>query len=330
MTLNRPDALNALTHDMCRAIESALDRFEADATIKVIALQSAGDRAFCAGGDLEDLYASAKAGDYAFGQQFWTDEYRLVAKLATAPKPVVSFLQGYTLGGGVGIGCHVTHRIVCESSRIALPECALGIVPDVGGSLLLANASGRVGEYLGLTTQRMGPADAIVAGFADVFVPHHSWDALKEALSRTGDPTVLNESAESAPAGTLTIDKINQHFAGESLTDILNSLRSDPSEFAIQTLQHLSKPDPLAMATTVELIHRIRNAPDIIKALDLEYRFTFRAAEHGDFIEGIRALIIDKDKSPNWSHPLDAVPATKISQMLMPLGTDALNLTELS
>ncbi len=164
ITLNRPKALNALTYDMIRAIEAALDAWRDDDAVKLILIDAIGDRAFCAGGDIADLYRTGTAGDFAYGQQFWRDEYRMNAKLAEYPKPVVSFLQGFTMGGGVGVGCHASHRIVGDTSQIAMPECGIGLVPDVGGSLILARAPGHLGEYLGLTASRMGPGDAIHVG----------------------------------------------------------------------------------------------------------------------------------------------------------------------
>ena len=149
ITLNRPAALNALTYEMCLQIEAALDSFEANGNIDLIVLDGAGARAFCAGGDIAQMYRTGTAGDFDYGRRFWADEYRLNAKLATCPKPVVSFLHGFTMGGGVGVGCHGSHRIVGESSRIAMPECGIGLVPDVGGSLLLARAAGADGGISG-------------------------------------------------------------------------------------------------------------------------------------------------------------------------------------
>ena len=145
ITLQRPDALNAMTYDMCRAIEAALDGWRDDPAVTLVIFDAEGERAFCAGGDIADLYATGRAGDFAYGQTFWADEYRLNHNIFTYPKPVVSFLQGFTMGGGVGIGCHGSHRIVGETSHIAMPECGIGLVPDVGGSLMLALAPGRVG-----------------------------------------------------------------------------------------------------------------------------------------------------------------------------------------
>lgn len=329
ITLNRPDALNALTYEMCLQIEACLDVWEEDDAVQLIIIDAAGDRAFCSGGDISVMYETAKAGDFEYGRRFWTDEYRLNAKLATCPKPVVTFLHGFTMGGGVGVGCHASHRIVCENSQIAMPECGIGLVPDVGGSLLLARSPGRCGEYLGTTTTRMDAADAIYVGFADTYVPKSDWIALRYNLIRTGDMGCLtaieNDPGPSKLEGVQA--DIDRYFAGETFTDILNGLKNSDSGFARESLAKLQKPSPLAMAATVEMIHRVRGLDDIVAALDMEYRFTYRSAEEGDFIEGIRALIIDKDKNPNWQLSLDDNLMPAASKMLRPLGKNALNLT---
>lgn len=331
MTLNRPKALNALTYDMCMQVERALDAWRDDPAVSVILLDGVGERAFCAGGDIQELYERGKAGDLAFGQKFWRDEYRMNAKMAEYPKPVVSLLQGFTMGGGVGVGCHGSHRIVCESSQISMPEVGIGLVPDVGGSFILANAPGRLGEYLGSTATRMGPADAILTGFADLFVPEDRWPALVAAIIDSGDAGVIDGFMETPPTGRLLseLGQINLHFAGETLGDIKRSLDHDGGEWAQKTLTALSRNAPLSMACAVEMVHRLRGATSIRRALELEYRFTFRAMEHGDFIEGIRAAIIDKDRTPRWRHDgIDALAGLDVVNMLMPLGADALTFEE--
>jgi len=327
ITLTRPKALNALSYEMCLAIEDALDAWAGDDDVRLVVIDAEGDKAFCAGGDITSLYKAGKAGDFEFGRRFWRDEYRLNAKIAAYPKPYVAFLQGFTMGGGVGIGCHGSTRVVCGSSIIAMPECGIGLVPDVGGSLLLARAPGRVGEYLGTTATRMGPDDAIFAGFADVYVPQSNWAGLIETLCETGDPAAVAEQAETAPEGTLRhlLTRIDAHFGGESLLDILNSLKVEDSDFADETLDAMKRNSPLSMACTVEMIHRNRGpGADIRRALELEYRFTHRAMEKGDLLEGIRAAVIDKDRAPQWQHDLDDPPLLAATQMLIPLGPDTL------
>jgi 3-hydroxyisobutyrate dehydrogenase len=329
ITLQRPKALNAMTYDMCTRIEAALDAWAQDDAVDLVVLDAEGDKAFCAGGDIAELYATGTKGDFAYGQRFWADEYRLNAKIFTYGKPVVSFLQGFTMGGGVGLGCHGTHRIVGETSQIAMPECGIGLVPDVGGSLMLALAPGRLGEYLGTTGARMGPDDAIHAGFADHYIPQSAWAALCAELQSTGDPGCLARAAEIPAPGDLRAQEgqIERLFSGERLGDIFTDLRHDGGAFAQSCLKKMERNSPLSMACAVEILHRLRG-PGITmeRALDLEYRFTFRAMEHGDFLEGIRAQIIDKDRNPRWQHADGQVPVTAVARMLMPLGADALKL----
>ncbi|MBT0956448.1 enoyl-CoA hydratase/isomerase family protein [Alphaproteobacteria bacterium KMM 3653] len=330
ITLTRPKALNALTYEMCLAIDAALKDWATDDDIALLVIDAEGERAFCAGGDIAKMYETGLAGDFAYGRKFWADEYRMNARLAEFPKPVVTLLQGFTMGGGVGVGCHGSHRIVCESSQIAMPECGIGLVPDVGGSLILANAPGRLGEYLGTTGMRMGPADAIYAGFADYFVPQADWPALIDALCTTGDWEAVDRAASPAPEGSLQDmqAQVDRHFAGQTLGDILRSLRHEESDFTHGALKALGHPAPLSMACTVEMMHRLRGDKTIRQALDLEYRFTYRAMEHGDFIEGIRAQIIDKDKSPKWRLGLEDTIAAEVPRMLMPLGAERLQFEE--
>ena len=329
ITLQRPQALNAMTYEMCLAIENAMDAWAEDDNVLLVVIDAEGDRAFCSGGDIAELYATGTKGDFAYGRKFWADEYRLNNKIFNYPKPVVSFLQGFTMGGGVGIGCHGSHRIVGETSQIAMPECNIGLVPDVGGSLMLALAPGRLGEYLGITASRMNADDAILCGFADTYVSQFKWITLIEALEETGDPTVIDTLSETADPGPLRTaqPQIDALLSGETLGDILTDLRGDQSDFARDTLKKMSRSSPLSMACTVEMMHRLRG-PSLTmeKALDLEYRFTYRAMEHGDFLECIRAAMIDKDRNPTWQYADKNVPLAAVSQMLRPLGADALKL----
>ena len=333
ITLTRAHALNALTPEMGSAIESALDNWSSLDAIDLVVIDAEGDRAFCSGGDIAMIYEAGRAGDYSLARDFWRDEYRLNAKLFHFPKPVASFLQGFTMGGGVGIGCHASHRVVCDGSVISMPECGIGLVPDVGGSLILARAPGRLGEYLGTTAARMGPADAIYAGFADYYIDRAVWPALIAELCDTGDWTLIDRAAGVAPKGTLAAAQavIDAFFGGETLRDIVNALSGRDCEFAAQALGNLGRVSPLSAAVTVEMIHRVRARDTIEAALETEFRATYRCIEDGDFLEGIRAQIVDKDRNPQWKHagPLD-VPLADVATMLRPLGALALKLGDKS
>lgn len=312
ITLNRPKALNALTWEMCLALERALDRWRDDPAIDLIMIDGAGDRAFCSGGDIADMYAAGQRGDLDYGRRFWRDEYRLNAKIHRYPKPVVTFLHGFTMGGGVGVGCHGSHRIVCDSSQIAMPECSIGLVPDVGGSLILAQAPGHCGEYLGLTGARMDAGDAIYAGFADHYVPADNWGTLKDELAAKGLADIPNHPAPASQLKNWQAD-IDAYF-----TD------GTDSAAAAQAAKLMGRNAPLAMAVCRDILQAVRANPTIETALDHEFRYTYRCVAQGDFIEGIRAAIIDRDKQPKWQ------PDTQdqIAAMTAPLGDAALQWEE--
>lgn len=333
ITLTRPQALNAISYKMCQEIEAALDQWRDDPVVDLVIIDAAGDKAFCAGGDIQEMYDTARVGDYAYGQKFWADEYRLNLKIAAYPKPYVAFMQGFTMGGGVGISCHGSHRVVCENSQIAMPECAIGLVPDVGGSLLLARAPGFIGEYLGVSAARMQAGDAIFAGFADLFIPQQSWEKIIHDLEESGDisalSATLSDAAQPAPPSPLAAlqPAIDHAFAATTMVEIAALLATANTDFSNQTLKAIGRNSPLSTSVTIGLIRMVREANTIRAALGFEYRYTYRAAEHGDFIEGIRAAIIDKDRAPNWRHAsLGDVPRREIDNMLAPLGDATLKL----
>ena len=333
ITLQRPQALNAVTHDMIRQMAVVLPDWADDPEIAMLVIDAEGDRAFSAGGDLAGMYRFMTEGPLEGARAFWRDEYQVNAALFNFPKPVASFLQGFTMGGGVGVGCHASHRVVGDTSRIAMPECAIGLAPDVGGTLILARAPGRLGEYLGTTGYRMGPGDAILAGFADYYIPETNWPALIAELEETGDWAAIDRAAQAAPDAPLSDvrTRIDASFGGETLRDIVNTLRHDGDPWTIETLGLLEKSAPLAMAVTIELVHRARARDRIDEALRNEYRFSHRVAEQGDFREGIRAMIIDKDKSPKWAHDtIDGASPADVTAMLMPLGANEWKLEDLS
>ena len=315
ITFTRPQALNALGHQMALDIHAALRDWKDDPTVKLVIIDAEGDRAFCAGGDIAAVYHAAITGDHAEGQRFFFDEYRMNAEIANYPKPVVAFMQGFVMGGGVGVGGHASHRVVGDTTRIAMPESGIGLIPDVGGSWLLGRAPGHLGEYLMLTADRMGPGDAIKAGFADLYLPEADWPALIETLAATGDLSALQ--GQTPPEAQLTARDLSA-FAGAEVADIIAVLEAQGDE---QALKPIRRNSPMSMAAGLRLVRAARQDTRIEDSLAREYRFTHRATQDGDFVEGVRAQVIDKDRNPQWT--ADASPAA-VDAILAPLGPDEL------
>lgn len=322
ITLNRPQALNALSHAMALGVEAALDAWRDDPAVALVVIDAAGDRAFCAGGDLAEIYADGRRGDFAKPRRFWADEYRMNAKIAAYPKPYVALTQGHVLGGGVGVALHGSHRIVGNTSKVAMPECLIGLVPDVGGTHLLGQAPGRLGEYLGLTGHRMGPGEAIHAGFADAYVPEADWPALAARLEETGDAGVIADFARTPPPSALAPlqAEIDAAFAAPDLPTLI--ARLEPSDWGAKVAAGLAGQSPLSMACTLALVRAARAEPGVAPALTREYRFTARSMEFGDLMEGVRAQVIDKDRRPLWPDAIDSLSAERVAAMLAPLPRD--------
>ncbi|SDY27317.1 enoyl-CoA hydratase/isomerase family protein [Citreimonas salinaria] len=325
VTFTRPKALNALTHEMCLALDDALKAWDEDDSVALVLIDAEGEKAFCAGGDIAAMYHAGKAGDLGAPRRFWREEYRMNARIAEYAKPIVCLMQGFVMGGGVGVSGHASHRVVCDSTRVAMPECGIGFVPDVGGTLLLAGAPGRLGEYLGLTAARMGPGDAIHAGFADAYVPQDRWGDLVQALCDTGDTGRIDDMAEPAPASDMAAqrDRIDAMFGGDRLEDVRRSVETDDSAIAQEAAKAMARNAPLSMAVTLGMIREMRAPGNGIRdALRTEYRVAHRIIEDGDFLEGVRAAIIDKDRNPRWQHADGHVPDDAVVRMLAPLGAD--------
>ena len=321
ITLQRPKALNAMTYEMCLAIENTLIEWKQDSKVELIIIDAQGDKAFCSGGDISDLYEEGGKKNYSYGKKFWDDEYRLNALIAKYPKPYIAFMQGFTMGGGVGISCHGSHRIVCETSKIAMPECSIGLIPDVGGSLLLARAPSNLGYYLGITGTQMDAADAIYSGFADSFIAKNEWPYVIEDLEKSGDVSVLKKYLKNPGKSQLAINKkfFEATFKSQNLSKIVKLLSKSENPLAHLASQKIIKNCPLAMTYTLEMLSRLTPTSKIEDALDLEYGFTSRAQEFGSFQEGIRAAIIDKDRKPKWKFKIDGVPKEIIDEFFKPV-----------
>ena len=319
ITFTRPQTLNALSHDMALAIHAALDGWRDDPAVALVIIDAEGDRAFCAGGDIAAVYHGGKAGDHGIGQRFFADEYRMNAAIRDYPKPIAAFMQGFVMGGGVGVGGHAGHRVVGDTTQIAMPESGIGLIPDVGGTWLLAHAPGRIGEYLGLTGARMGAGDAIHAGFADLYLPESEWEGAKDRLAETGDISGLK--GQTPPPAPLAASDLSA-FGARSVADIRAALEKAGDA---ASLKAIARNSPLYMAATLAMVRAARGDRRMQESLSREYRFTHRATAEGDFIEGVRAQIIDKDRTPNWSQPGDAA---KVDAMLADLGAEELTWEE--
>ena len=328
ITLNRPKALNALTYPMVLAIHDALKRWEQDPEIAVVILDGTGDRALCAGGDVRAIYDSASEGS-GFARKFWADEYRLNAYIGRYPKPYVAFMDGIVMGGGIGLSGHGSHRIVTERSQLAMPETGIGLIPDVGGTWLLAHAPGETGIYLGLTGERMRGAGTMYARFADTFVPSSRLSDLAKALSEIQNSSevdsVIARFSEAPPPSDLASHarEIDATFCFDSVEKIRDALASMNTEWSRKTLEELDRRSPLALKLTLAAIRNARTLPSLEAALNVEYRLTVRLLEHGEFLEGVRALLVDKDKAPKWNPPrLADVTDEMVAQFLSPLPPD--------
>lgn len=316
ITFTRPKALNALSHRMVQQITRTLKDWRDDPAISLIIIDAEGERAFCAGGDIAAVYEAGKSGDHEIGQEFFADEYRMNAAIHEYPKPVVAFMQGFVMGGGVGVGGHASVRVVGDTTRLAMPETGIGLIPDVGGTWLLARAPGRIGEYLGVTGTRIGAGDAIHAGLADIYLPEAEWPAAIERLADRGTTSGL--SGQAAPDAALASRNLAA-FGGRNIGEIIAALERQGDEDALVPLRRNS---PLSMAATLVMVRAARGDRSMRESLGREYRFTARATAEADFLEGVRAQIIDKDRNPQWSAA--STPA-KVDAMLADLGRRELN-----
>jgi enoyl-CoA hydratase len=305
LTLNRPQALNALTLDMAVTMTRWLRDWAGDDAVGAVLIDGAGERGLCAGGDLRALYDAAKNND-PLPQRFWATEYRLDLLIARYRKPVIVVMDGLTMGGGVGISTHAPHRVVTERSAIAMPEVGIGYFPDVGASFLLARTPGRIGTHLALTGERIGAADAIYSGLADVHVPASKLAALSARLADCRSaPEVQARLAElSTPAapGKLTAARewIDVCYGAETVEQIVARLRSSANEDARAAAATLQKMSPTSLKITLRNIRAALSFAELEDSFRQDYRISLACIAEHDFLEGIRAAIVDKDRKPVW------------------------------
>ncbi|WAB84743.1 enoyl-CoA hydratase/isomerase family protein [Microcella daejeonensis] len=305
LTLNRPRALNALTHGMVLEIRAALDAWAVDGAVRTVAIRGAGDRAFCAGGDIVGLHRDATSGDGRAAAVFWRDEYRLNAAIARYPKPIVALMHGIVLGGGVGLSAHASHRVVTDSTRIGMPETGIGFIPDVGGTWLLSRAPGELGTHLALTAGSVGAGDALALGLADAFLEAERLDALVSALESERADSAIARLSGPAPSAPLLAEQhwIDAAYVGDDPLAVLARLDAAPEPAAHEAAASIRAKSPTSVGVTLAALRAARGMPDLEHALAAEFRLALRALLSPDFAEGVRAQVIDKDRAPHWSPP---------------------------
>lgn len=328
ITLNRPKALNALTHGMCLNMKVQLDAWRDDAAISCVVIRGEGDRAFCAGGDIRSLYESGQAGT-PYALSFYRDEYVLNALIKHYPKPYIAMIHGIVMGGGVGVAVHGSARVADETTTFAMPETGIGLFPDVGGSFFLPRCPGELGMYLALTGARLKTADCLYAGVATHFVPSAQWGNLVEELATGKTASTAIDMVAQKPGDTPLAARrtdIDRLFAGKSVAEILAALDRNGSEWTTGTAKTIRSKSPTATKLAFRQI-REGKALDFDDCMRMEFRMVNRVVAGHDFYEGVRATIIDKDQAPKWQPArLEDVSDKDIDAYFAPLGDRELKL----
>ena len=314
LRLNRPKAINALNLAMVRQMTTSLLDWRNDPSVELIIVDHADGRGFCAGGDVVAIAQSAQGHGNA-GRDFFFHEYRLNHLMYTYPKPGAVFMDGVTMGGGVGIACPCRYRIVTERTMFAMPETAIGLFPDVGGGRYLSRLRGRVAQYLALTGARLSGADCIALGLANFYLPSERLDDVKAALCR--EPykvqSILAGAAVTPPPATIVehLPLIDGLFASDVYEDILAALQSHKSAFASRQLEVLATKSPTACKVSLRMLVESPRHLHFVDEMRMEFAIVARMFRHPDLVEGIRALLIDKDNKPAWQpvRAQDVTPA---------------------
>lgn len=331
ITLDRPNALNALSLAMIRDLSHLLQDWAENSSIKSVIIQGAGDKAFCAGGDVRAIYEAKKRGDPHIPDAFFREEYALNTYIHRYPKPYISLIDGIAMGGGLGISVNGSHRLVTERALLAMPETGIGFFPDVGATTFLNAAPGKVGLYLGLTGTRLKAEDALWAKLATHFIPASSLSQFKEALTKGSSlEEALAIYCQEGPEGGFLErhqELIEQHFCHSSLAHILESLKKDSSPFAQNTYNTLLAKSPTSLAVVFRQL--TQDKLDFNENMKQEFRLSQRFVASHDFAEGVRAVLIDKDHSPHWKpETIDKITSEQIDPYFASLGTKELILEE--
>ncbi|KRC54154.1 MULTISPECIES: enoyl-CoA hydratase/isomerase family protein [unclassified Nocardioides] len=328
IVLNRPRAINALTHEMVGIISAALEEWRYDDSVRTVVLTGAGERGLCAGGDIVAMWRDAKAGGTE-SAGFWADEYRLNATIAAYPKAYVAIMDGIVLGGGIGLSAHAPQRVVTERSSIGMPETGIGFLPDVGGTWLLSHAPGETGTHLGLTAGSIGAGDAIATGFADHYVPTDRIPGLLADLAHRDADEALADAELPPPPSPLTEARswLDEAYAGDDVLTILDRLRALGTEEATRAAATIEAKSPTSVRVTLRALREAAGMAALTEALDLEYRLALRFHASHDFVEGVRAQVVDKDRNPQWRPPhVREVDDATVAAYFAPLGEPELGL----
>ena len=323
ITLNRPGALHALNTAMCRTMIEALLAWRGDSAVEAVLIDHSGERGFCAGGDIRML-AESGAGDGAQAREFFHTEYRLNHLLFTYPKTVAAFMDGVTMGGGVGISAPARFRVATERTTFAMPETGIGLFPDVGGGWFLPRLPGKTGLWLALTGGRIKAADCIALGIATDFVRSERLEALKAAM--IADPaaieTILTENEDDPGQAPLAAHRedIDRLFGAHSVEGIVEALEADGGEWAQGQLATLKTKSPQTMKVAFRQLALGAEMPSFAANMVMEYRIGARVVQRPDFLEGVRAVIVDKDNAPRWSPAtLEGVTGAMLDEIFAPL-----------
>jgi enoyl-CoA hydratase len=324
LTLNRPNAINSLTHPMVTAMSKVLTDWENDDAVRAVVLSGAGERGLCAGGDIVVIYHSAQA-DGSEARQFWYDEYLLNAQIGRYRKPYVALMDGIVMGGGVGVSAHGSVRVVTETTKMAMPEVGIGFIPDVGGTLILSRAPGLLGHHAALTGAQFDGADAIALGFADHFMPRDTLHDFKNAIVAEGIDAALAAHTQEPPPSQLLAqrDWINDCYAGETVADIVAALRGHDAGPANDAAKLITSRSPISVSVALEAVRRAAKLDTLEDVLRQEYRTSCGSLRSHDLVEGIRAQVIDKDRNPKWSpSSLSQVTAADVEEYFKPADPD--------
>ena len=324
ITLNRPTTINSLNQPMVDALSAVLTRWEHDDAVRAVVLSGAGERGLCAGGDVVAVYRSARK-DGVEARRFWRDEYLLNGQIGRFPKPYVSLMDGIVMGGGVGVSAHANTRVVTETSKIAMPEVGIGFIPDVGGAFLLSRTPGRLGLHAALTGAPFSGADAIAMGFADHYVPHDQLDAFIRSVVADGIESALARHSVEPPASELAAQRhwIDLCYASDTVEDIIAALRGHDAGPAQDAANLIATRSPIAVSVALEAVRRAAELKTLEDVLIQDYRVSSASVRSHDLVEGIRAQIIDKDRSPKWSPArLSDITAADVEAYFAPVDDD--------